>query len=178
MRWLSLFLACQHLSSGTNLRECKDQSWFKVETAPDYHTKLTKVHRIVWLNILSIINVVLTCYWDDWACFWHASTSVRGRIFVSARIRGGSRLKRLVCFVLIDVRCFRVPPEKSLHAIEDHWSRKCGILDISQSHRPLVHDTGIALLFCFFTEFSFSVHHLNESVTSFQRFAKEGVRKH
>jgi hypothetical protein len=26
MRRLSLFLACQHLSSGTNLRECKDRS--------------------------------------------------------------------------------------------------------------------------------------------------------
>jgi hypothetical protein len=29
MRWLSLFLACQRLSSGTNLRECEDHSWFK-----------------------------------------------------------------------------------------------------------------------------------------------------
>jgi hypothetical protein len=26
----------------------------------------------------------------NWACFWHASTSIQGRIFVSARIRGGS----------------------------------------------------------------------------------------
>jgi hypothetical protein len=34
MRWLSLFLACQHLSSGTNLRECEDQSWFKVQAVP------------------------------------------------------------------------------------------------------------------------------------------------
>jgi hypothetical protein len=31
---LSLFLACQHLNSGTNLRECEDQSWFKVQAAP------------------------------------------------------------------------------------------------------------------------------------------------
>jgi hypothetical protein len=29
MRWLSLFLACQHLNSGMNLRECTDQSWFQ-----------------------------------------------------------------------------------------------------------------------------------------------------
>jgi hypothetical protein len=29
-----LFLACQHLSSGTNLRECEDQGWFKVEAVP------------------------------------------------------------------------------------------------------------------------------------------------
>jgi hypothetical protein len=34
MRWLSLFLACQHLSSGTNLRECEDQSWFKLQAVP------------------------------------------------------------------------------------------------------------------------------------------------
>jgi hypothetical protein len=50
----------------------------------------------MWLNILSIINVVLTCSWDGWACFWHASASVRGRIFVR-------------CLALIDARCSRVP---------------------------------------------------------------------
>jgi hypothetical protein len=33
-----------------------------------------------------------------------------GRIFVSARIRGGSRFKGFLCFVLIDVRCLSVPP--------------------------------------------------------------------
>jgi hypothetical protein len=31
MRWLSLFLGCQRLISGTNLRDCEDQSWFKVQ---------------------------------------------------------------------------------------------------------------------------------------------------
>jgi hypothetical protein len=34
MRSLSLFLACLHLNSGTNLRECEDQSWFKVQAVP------------------------------------------------------------------------------------------------------------------------------------------------
>jgi hypothetical protein len=34
MRWLSLFLACQHLKWETNLRECEDQSWFKVQAFP------------------------------------------------------------------------------------------------------------------------------------------------
>jgi hypothetical protein len=34
---------------------------------------------------------------------------------VSARIRAGSRFKRFLCFVLIDVRWFRVPQ------VEDHW---------------------------------------------------------
>jgi hypothetical protein len=34
MRWLSLFLARQHLNSETNLRECEDQSWFKVQAVP------------------------------------------------------------------------------------------------------------------------------------------------
>jgi hypothetical protein len=43
MRWLSLFLACQHLSSGTNLRECKDQSWFKVPAVPVFRFNLCKM---------------------------------------------------------------------------------------------------------------------------------------
>jgi hypothetical protein len=34
MRWLNLFLACQYLNSGTYLRECEDQSWFKVQAVP------------------------------------------------------------------------------------------------------------------------------------------------
>jgi hypothetical protein len=31
MRLLSLFMTSQHLNSRTNLRECEDQSWFKVQ---------------------------------------------------------------------------------------------------------------------------------------------------
>jgi hypothetical protein len=31
MRWLSLFLPCQNFNSGTNLCECEDQSWLKVQ---------------------------------------------------------------------------------------------------------------------------------------------------
>jgi hypothetical protein len=77
----------------------------------------------MWSDILSIINVVLTSYWEHWACFWHVSTSVRGRIFVSAKIRASSRFKRFLCFVLIDVRCFRVLPKmSSILQVEDHWS--------------------------------------------------------
>jgi hypothetical protein len=34
MRRLSLFLACQQLNSGTNLREWEGQSWFKVQVVP------------------------------------------------------------------------------------------------------------------------------------------------
>jgi hypothetical protein len=45
MRWLSSFLACQHLSSGTNLRECEDRSWFKVQALP--------VFRFDWYNMFS-----------------------------------------------------------------------------------------------------------------------------
>jgi hypothetical protein len=66
MRWLSLFLACQHLSSGT-----------------------------------------------------------------SARIRAGSRSKRFLCFILIDVRCFRLPskmssrtPRENVPQVEDNCSRQ------------------------------------------------------
>jgi hypothetical protein len=46
MRWLSLFLACQHLSSGTNLRECEEQSWFKVQAVP--------VVRFEWYKIFCL----------------------------------------------------------------------------------------------------------------------------
>jgi hypothetical protein len=58
--------------------------------------------------------------------------SVRGRIFVSARIIAGSRFKRFLCFVLIDVRCFRLPSEMSY---------------ISQPVRPTRPGTRIVLLF-------------------------------
>jgi hypothetical protein len=34
MRRLSLFLACQHLNSMTDLHECEDQIWFKVQAVP------------------------------------------------------------------------------------------------------------------------------------------------
>jgi hypothetical protein len=49
-------------------------------------------------------------------CLWHAITSVWGQILVSAMIRADTRFKRFLCFVLIDVRCFRVPQ------VEDHCS--------------------------------------------------------
>jgi hypothetical protein len=38
---------------------------------------------------------------------------------LSARIRAGSRFKRFLFFVLIDVRSFRVPQ------VQDHWTRQC-----------------------------------------------------
>jgi hypothetical protein len=34
MRLFNLFLACQHLNAGTNLRQCEDQSWFKIQEVP------------------------------------------------------------------------------------------------------------------------------------------------
>jgi hypothetical protein len=54
-------------------------------------------------------------FWLAWACFWHASTSLRGRIFVSGKIRAGLRLKRFLCFVLTDISCFRLPAKMSSH---------------------------------------------------------------
>jgi hypothetical protein len=42
------------------------------------------------------INVVLTC--SSVFCFWHASTSIGGRIFTSERIRADSRFK--LCHVV------------------------------------------------------------------------------
>jgi hypothetical protein len=54
MRWLSLFLACQHLRTGTNLRECEDQSWFKVQAVPVFRLDLFfRVHQgyaYLWLE--------------------------------------------------------------------------------------------------------------------------------
>jgi hypothetical protein len=38
-------------------------------------------------------------------------------MFASAWMRAGSRLRQFLCFVLIDIRCFCVPP------VEDHWFR-------------------------------------------------------
>jgi hypothetical protein len=49
--------------------------------------------------------------------------TVRGRLFVSARIRAGSKFKRFLCFVLIDVRCFRLRPGVSVFQDEDHCPR-------------------------------------------------------
>jgi hypothetical protein len=37
----------------------------------------------------------VTRQWDDWACFWHSSTSIRRRTFVSAGIKPCLRFKRL-----------------------------------------------------------------------------------
>jgi hypothetical protein len=43
MRWLSLFLACQHLNSGTNLHECENQSRFKVQAVPVFRFHCCKI---------------------------------------------------------------------------------------------------------------------------------------
>jgi hypothetical protein len=52
------------------------------------------------------------------------------RMFVSARIRAGSRFKRFLCSVLIDVRCFsysltrlRVPSRVRIPQVEDHSAK-------------------------------------------------------
>jgi hypothetical protein len=63
----------------------------------------------MWLNISSITNVALICQWDAWTCIRRVSASVRRLIFVSVRIRACSEFKRFLCFVLIEVMCFRVP---------------------------------------------------------------------
>jgi hypothetical protein len=53
------------------------------------------------------------------------------KFFVSARIRVGSRFKRVLCFLLIDVRCFGIPLRCLLvilgvwvPQVEYHWSIK------------------------------------------------------
>jgi hypothetical protein len=60
-------------------------------------------------------------------CFQCASTSIWWEMFVSARIRAGSRFKRFLCFVLIDVRCLRLPQ------VADHWSKAWTVLSRSNA---------------------------------------------
>jgi hypothetical protein len=50
----------------------------------------------------------------------HASISVRGKILVSDKIIGCSRFKRLLCFVVIAVRCLRVPQGVLELQVEGH----------------------------------------------------------
>jgi hypothetical protein len=38
-----LFLACLHLNSGTNLPECEDHSWFKVQAVPVFRFNCCKM---------------------------------------------------------------------------------------------------------------------------------------
>jgi hypothetical protein len=41
-----LFLACKHLNLGTNLRECEDQSWFKVQAVPAFRFEYLRCFRV------------------------------------------------------------------------------------------------------------------------------------
>jgi hypothetical protein len=73
------------------------------------------------------------CLWphQDPLGQWYSTFSVRvaarcsfpWRIFMSARIRAGSRFKRFLRFVLIDVRCFHVSPWVRVPQVEDHCSK-------------------------------------------------------
>jgi hypothetical protein len=58
-------------------------------------------------------------------CFWHASTSVLGLIFVSVRIRTSLRFKTFLCFILVSgtpLRCLHIPQG------EYHWYRDWEVL--------------------------------------------------
>jgi hypothetical protein len=63
-----------------------------------------------------------------WACSWHASTSIRSRIFLSVRIKAGSRFKRFLCFVLIYVRWFPVSPELRFPVVKNYWFREVSLV--------------------------------------------------
>jgi hypothetical protein len=52
-------------------------------------------------------------------------------LFVSERIRTGSRFKRFLYFVLIVVRYLLIPPALPVPRVENKWYRKCGNLDDS-----------------------------------------------
>jgi hypothetical protein len=54
---LSLFLACQHLSLKSNLRECEDQSWFKViAVSPGYAYPRLKTTALDYKQYPSILS--------------------------------------------------------------------------------------------------------------------------
>jgi hypothetical protein len=55
MRWLSFFLAFQHLNSGTKFRECEDQSWFKVQTDPVFRLDWCRMYSSTPLTCLSLL---------------------------------------------------------------------------------------------------------------------------
>jgi hypothetical protein len=59
---------------------------------------------------------------------WHASALVRGRIFMSARIGAGSRFKRFLCSVMIDIRCSRVLSGVLVPQVEDHCLKLLPVL--------------------------------------------------
>jgi hypothetical protein len=46
---------------------------------------------------------------------------------VTARIRAGSVFMRVLCFVLIDVRCFRVPPGVRVPQVGGHCSKEMSL---------------------------------------------------
>jgi hypothetical protein len=69
VRWLSLFLACQQHSSGTNAHECEDQSWFKVQAVPAFSFN--------WYKTLSPTP------WDVLACRRLKTTVVDNRLIDS-----------------------------------------------------------------------------------------------
>jgi hypothetical protein len=56
---------------------------------------------------------------------------------VSARIRAGSRFKRFLCVVLIDVRCLRVPQ------VDDQCSKICTVILELKVHSMFLVDIGI-----------------------------------
>jgi hypothetical protein len=73
--WKAPTLACQHLNSGTNLRECKDQSRFKVQAVPVFrflidarclreHSTTITVLCPARPSVLSRANIVITTKWN------------------------------------------------------------------------------------------------------------------
>jgi hypothetical protein len=44
----------------------------------------SRTQTMEFVLVLSLINVVLSRWWDDWACLWHASTLIRGQLFLSS----------------------------------------------------------------------------------------------
>jgi hypothetical protein len=64
MRWLSSFLACQHLNSGTNLRECGDQSSFKVQAVPVFRFDWTPGYTQLFYTIGSASHRIPHVRWN------------------------------------------------------------------------------------------------------------------
>jgi hypothetical protein len=124
MRWLSLFLACQHLNWGTNLRECEDQSWFKVrfDWCKMFSSTLWDVYEYALRCFRVSSEMFASTLWD--VCEYPLRClQVRSEMFTSTlwdvfeyplrclRVRSEMFLSTLWDVCEYPLRCLRVPSE-------------------------------------------------------------------
>jgi hypothetical protein len=80
MRWLSLFLACQHLNSMTNLRESEDQSWFQGSSGTVTYFRVPWVY--AYPRLKTTVLLVDQCA-SDWFIVHKLTRSPKLMMFLS-----------------------------------------------------------------------------------------------